>query len=845
MNKLLRLTVASALSWGCFGMATNLHATPTNQSDRLPSMSVQKTADENDQTSIEWIEVNVETPGSLGVEILYKVSTLGDVKALRVTGRLNEADATTLTNLKAIEHLDLSEASLNAIPKNAFKLTPLVSVLLPEDLETIGNEAFAQTSLTQIKIPASVNTYGDYCFYGCEQMIEAFLLSSANLSVGIFKNCKSLEQVELSEGITTIGNDAFRYCYALSRIKLPASLETIGAYAFNDTYALIDIVLPSNLKKIFSGAFWGTGLKKVLIPTFTSLDSDVFNHAQSLEEVTLPSTFFTHNYYSLFGYCKSLKSVECPMPIPPRGDHNTFYDVDLSNVTLKVPEFAVVNYKLDSYWMQFGQIEGTASYDYIPIDGQLSLANNRRPNNPSTFNLQPGAELIIGGNTPLNMLGMDITYQTRDYNYYKISNWKFGQIINSCSAVNTNKGSINLTMHANAWYFLSFPCNVALREITHSEGADFVVRQYDGAVRAVEGVGNSWKDLSSDATLQTGKGYIIRTNQDGNLYIPINAQGCVQILDNKDRILTPTAHKSEQPENVGWNLLGNPWTSYYDLSASDITTTIQTYDTYHNTYQAYSLLDDHIVLHPGQAFFIQQPEDGTITLPTDGRCFSAEGIESLMKIRGIEGNSRLLFDLTLSGMNASDRTRIVINPDSKQEYEIGKDAAKLFPEIDEYSAIYSLDNEGNPLAINERPLSDGRVPLIFETSKSGVYTLSATRTNGIITILDLITGNKTGLCEGDSMEIELPGQGEVCSRYMAIIEETQSTGVDSNLDVNENFDVIGGYGILEVEGTTGKIEVFSTDGRLVATSILDRSFALTPGLYIVKSGNMSKKCIVK
>ncbi|MDE6512508.1 MAG: hypothetical protein K2L00_10535, partial [Muribaculaceae bacterium] len=96
-----------------------------------------------------------------------------------------------------------------------------------------------------------------------------------------------------------------------------------------------------------------------------------------------------------------------------------------------------------------------------------------------------------------------------------------------------------------------------------------------------------------------------------------------------------------------------------------------------------------------------------------------------------------------------------------------------------------------------------------------------------------------------SMDIELPGQGEVCSRYLAIIEVPQATGVEFNLDVKENFRVIGEHGILKVEGASGKINVFSTDGRLVASSMRDGAFSLTPGLYIVKSGNMSMRCIVK
>lgn len=795
-------------------------------------------------TTVEWLDVNIETPGSLGVEILYKVDALKDVKALRVAGTLNSADATTLTNLTSIEYLDLSSATLSSIPDQAFKdRTSLKGIVLPENITAIGSEAFYNTSLAYITVPGTVKSMGESVFYGCKKLLEAKLLGTVSVSNRMFYNDSALKKVEIAEGATSIQDYAFYNCNSLKEIILPTTLLSIGKNAFSYTTALALINLPDGVSSIQYQSFYRSGITELSLPPYVSLGESAFEDCSKLEKVILPMNFYNRGS-RIFYYCSALKYIECPMPVPPgsNSSNDSFYNVPKGAATLVVPEFAVVNYKLDTFWKNFGTIEGGASYNAINLNGNLSFENNRRPENPVSVSLRGGSTLTIGGASPFDMQGFEMYIYPYYYNNNHLSS--YGQLINNSPAVTSTEGILKISLEANRWYFISLPADVKLKEITHSVKSDFVIREYDGASRALKGTGSSWKDLPADATLKAGRGYIARCKTAGFLRMPLNSTDCMQVFDNTDRSLSPELHEAENAANAGWNLIGNPWPSFYDLSCSDINIPVIRWDYSNAKYIAQSMLDDNIVLKPGEAFFIQHTEDGSWTLPTTGRCFTSEGVVKEDKAKRRSPRERSLFDLTVSDGDYSDNTRIVINPHAGLAYDFGMDAAKFFSSETAAPTIYTLDDEGNPLAINERPADNGIVQLMFETVKGGTYKLSATRAEGSVSIKDLVTGEETDLLPGNSIDIELPGEGEVCSRYVALLDSDFTTGTTVISDEADSFSVRTGMGRLEVDGILGNVEVYTVDGRLAASDEGASSFTLPAGLYIVKSGKNSAKCIV-
>ena len=98
--------------------------------------------------------------------------------------------------------------------------------------------------ITRIEIGEGVTSIGDNAFCACE----------------------SLTEVVLPESLVEIGENAFRECSALKTINLPKNLHIIGNSAFQQCRALETVTLPENLYMIGDDAFWTTGLTSIFIP---------------------------------------------------------------------------------------------------------------------------------------------------------------------------------------------------------------------------------------------------------------------------------------------------------------------------------------------------------------------------------------------------------------------------------------------------------------------------------------------------------------------------------------------------------------------------------------------------
>ena len=137
----------------------------------------------------------------------------------------------------------------------------IVKVVLGKDVTYISNEAFAYCKyLEQIELPEGLTKIGQGCFVGCGSLTSIKIPSTVRaIDECVFQDCHSLERVELHEGPTSIGASAFINCGALNEITLPSSLRSIGNGAFwnagcNDT-GMRYLVIPKGVESIGEDAF--------------------------------------------------------------------------------------------------------------------------------------------------------------------------------------------------------------------------------------------------------------------------------------------------------------------------------------------------------------------------------------------------------------------------------------------------------------------------------------------------------------------------------------------------------------------------------------------------------------
>lgn len=839
-----------------------------------------KTKIQNIELSSNWVDVELAKAGTLGVEVLYKVDVLNDVELLKVSGNLNSDDWTAIKNMKNLFALDLSEAKFNSVPGYAFDgLSNLSYVVLPEGLTSIEEYAFKGTQILNIDIPNTVTSIGQYAFAGTNvknvnfkedskltyigynafrecTSLEQFIMpntvtalgtyyhynySNGTYESGTFYGCTNLEKLHFSDALLTLEEDVCSNCTKLKEIHLPQNIQYIGRFAFHGTSSLRKIDLPASLKTISSQAFYQCGLDSVKLPiTLSSLGTYAFQECKNLKYVELPS--YIGNYYNNFDGCDSIQKIVCKSATPPVISKDPFSNGPYKYyVTLVVPSFAVANYKLDTYWYQFGNIqEMDVDLDYWRIAGALSLTNNRRMNGKPDIDLYYGGQFAISGNAPMTIKNFDIF----------VNESNPGRLLNDCSSMTADSVTTHFSVDADKWYFLTPLHDVDLTKVTHSNNASFVFRYYDGASRATNGTGSSWRNVD-DGKLLAGKGYIFQCNSSGVVTMPSETTGHIQVLNTNDVTTNLEAHESTASANKNWNYVGNPYPAYYDIYYMDFTAPITVWTG--NTYRAYSIVDDDFVLRPMQSFFVQKPDAvDNIIFHKEGRQMTS-GIErgSAAKVRAMTGAnvSRKFFNLEISNEDSlKDDTRLVINEDASISYEIEKDASKFMSIDADVPQIFTIDAEGNNYAINERPQKDGNISVGYLASKEGFYTISAVKAEGEIILFDKEQNKYIDLSLQDYTFYTKSTEGINATRFILMVKANtgEVTGIEDT--VTSQTKIEGGNGCVNITigakadvtiNTLNGITIF--DGK-VATG--NNAISLPSGVYIIKVGNTSSKVVV-
>ncbi|EHG98259.1 leucine-rich repeat domain-containing protein [Paraprevotella clara] len=802
------------------------------------------------------IAVSLLEPGSLGTEVLYHVNHLNDVRRLKVSGKMNDDDWAKISMMGNLYSLDLSEAETSKIPFEQFRCTDTYGdgngdwpffheIKLPPTLEVIEEGAFRFTNVTDIVFPEGLQEIGRYAFQ-YSVVKEAFLPSTVTkIGQGAFWHCPFLESISLPEDIKEIPSRVFSDCAVLDdSLRLPEKLETVGEGAFSSPNLTITY-FPESLKSIGPWAFSGIKNDTVILHSkeLVFLSRSPFSNCPNLVYAELPVSWY-HVDQGMFDNCNKLETVV--LRSPTMVDCSNLVAESLKKqVTLKVPSYLVNSYKLDEYWYTYGNIEGfgTAEVKAWEIYQPLVLNARDRFEGCPDMSVRGSGSLKVNGDTPMAFHDLYTETNGNDNN-------NTATLLSNCGDMEIQGDYVHgYYVSGNKWYFISLPFDFKVSEIEHASDVQMAVRYYDGSLRAADGAGNSWKDYDADTVITAGTGFILQANKDAWLnFHALDNETKQYVVAYKEFAKALEAHPSETASDQGWNLVGNPYQTFYNINHINFTAPITVWNVSAQRYDAYSIIDDEYALMPNQAFFVQCPEEvSSLSFPLEGRQVTSEiGTQQVNVRPALRGMPlpRRLIDLELQAGDKSDHTRVVFNAERTEGYDMACDASKFMSMDQSVPQVYSLDADGTTYAINERPVSDGRVMLGFYAPQDGAYTFALSRGDGDkVWLIDHQTGSETDLSTGEYHFTAEAGQDD--ARFELKVEVGGETGIGTAASAKMSVKAVDGG--LCLENATGSVKVYTPDGRLAHEGTADGGsyrVSLSRGIYLVHAAGQVVKIVV-
>lgn len=215
---------------------------------------LQQDKQSNSQENVNELEGEEEEPTSNWIEVAGIEG--GKINFDESKGMIVECEQTvTVANIPAT----INGVQVTTIDYGAFSgCRQLTEVVVPEGVTKIDYGAFRFCyNLTKVILPESLVDMGKGEWYvnlsgtenfgvftTCDKLVSAGPVGSGCNIEFAWKNeipkdafycCDALEQVNIPEGITSIGSEAFQHCENLIEVTLPDTLEKIRIGAFYDT----------------------------------------------------------------------------------------------------------------------------------------------------------------------------------------------------------------------------------------------------------------------------------------------------------------------------------------------------------------------------------------------------------------------------------------------------------------------------------------------------------------------------------------------------------------------------------------------------------------------------------
>lgn len=301
-----------------------------------------------------------------------------------------------------------------------------------------------------------------------------------------------------------------------------------------------------------------------------------------------------------------------------------------------------------------------------------------------------------------------------------------GTVTNASAVVRLQKQ----LMAATGWYFMTMPFDVPNSSITDAGTgtpvtwtgltgvADIYVQAYDGFNRDAEGLPNVsgsgvyWIDVPSKQMDQY-KGYIVASDYDRTINFSSTA-GESDLFASTASVPVSKYITNTNSQHHSWNLLGNPFSSGFDLY--DATQEHAPFYYYDGSNYVTVMAGDHYTPYPFMAFFLQAfGVSNNLVFASTGLEFRSASAMQLVDFDEI--------DLSIvQNDTLTDRLRIRLRTDATANFDPSIDAFKFRSLNLAYPQLYARSNNYNYSVHALAPLATSQtIPISYIAGSAGNY----------------------------------------------------------------------------------------------------------------------------
>jgi hypothetical protein len=368
---------------------------------------------------------------------------------------------------------------------------------------------------------------------------------------------------------------------------------------------------------------------------------------------------------------------------------------------------------------------------HYPITSNLPLTNR------STLTIESQASLSVTGSTSV---GTGCTFLLKS-NSSGSANFITGSVVSGSYKIELYlEGGAGSSGNDYKWHFVTTPVdNHSKTALTTGIGNNYNLLNYDETVVTTDkNAGWQWHDGRNGT-----QGFsLLYIRQGYSVYVGTSQTALFtgSLLNSQDFVLDNTMLfcGSTDPDQNGWNLIGNPFTStvnaddfIFGADFLDPAVDRVVYFTQNNSYSAYNTYT-HIgtngatnLVPSMQGFFVHVQgggRDKSLAIPASSRLASSTPLYK----GGQKGFDYPILKLNVSDNSTyTDETIIYFFKDAATTFDAKYDAYKMLSNNQYLPQIYTTENNCN-FAMNGLPFPDGKttVPLVLRIGEAKSYTIN-------------------------------------------------------------------------------------------------------------------------